>query len=442
MRVLAGIWWARWIVAGSTAIIALAIAYWSSQSKPNRAAQRFEALSLPLHRPETGDREQLPAMARANNEFAVSLYHQLRQKREGNLLISPASLWTGLAMLRMGAKGETAWQIRNAIHLPEESRHWKLGVAALIQDLNFDGDQRLSQVRLANAVWTQVGYPIEESYTRTLKSIFAAQARNVDFVGQPDDACKTINDWTSSRINGKISRILQPEELTDYTKFVWTTSLYVRGSWVTPFRAELTKPVPFQIAANKTVNVPMMRGGDLSHGYHRTEALRVLEAPLGIYELAFDVFLPENPDGLADLEESLNIASLGDWLAHFRNYGEMEVWLPKLRLESQARLDQTLARLGMPAAFDPKTADFSVVSSQKPALFVSQIKQMVYLDIEEQGIEAAAAVGGVSADSFEDEPPVFHADHPFLFVIRNLKSGCILFIGRVIDPLNPAITFF
>ena len=186
-------------------------------------------VAMPLHRPDEGDRAALPDMVKANNAFAVDLYHRMRRE-PGNLLVSPTSLAVGLAMLRAGARGETAAEIDRALH--RSDRLADAGLAALMRDLNDDGSDLSFQIRLADAVWFQEGYPILDAYRRTLHDVFALDdERRVDFNGHPDRAAAFINDWIFERTGGKIAGAIAPEAVRPPTKMVLTSALYFRGGW-------------------------------------------------------------------------------------------------------------------------------------------------------------------------------------------------------------------
>ena len=176
---------------------------------------------MPLFRPAGGDREKLPAIVRANNTFAFSLYNRMRN-RPGNLVVSPACLSAGLALVHTGARSETAKQIARVLRLPDDLAQPDRAYAALIQELNADAEDSSYQIRLANNVWFQEGYPFLDSYRATLKNVFALDGASVDFSGRPDEACRVINAWTDSRTGGKISGMLRPADLPSRTRLILT----------------------------------------------------------------------------------------------------------------------------------------------------------------------------------------------------------------------------
>lgn len=393
--------------------------------------------TLPLFRPTGGDREKMPAIVRANNAFAVALYQRLRT-RPGNLLVSPASLSAGLALIHAGARGETAGQIARVLHLPDGLARTDHAFAALIQDLNTDAEDRSYQIRLAGAIWVQEGYQLLAPYRATLKDVFALDDTRVDFSGRPDEACRVINAWTETRTGGKIAGMLRSADLPPRTRLVLTNGLYLRGNWRKRFPRELTRQDGFHVAPGVTVDVPMMNDHSHSivHGYYDGGSFQALELPCGSGgELAMVVLLPRENEGLAELETALTPEALDSWWPRFRQPEEIIIALPKYRIRADLALKRLLTELGMPLAFGDQ-ADFSGVNGKSRDLFLSAARHATFLDVHEEGIEAAAAMDALSPDAYGEEPPTFRADHPFVFLIRDTRSGCILFLGRVVNPLN------
>ncbi len=381
---------------------------------PGRPARRSPApppgapATLPLFRPIVAGREDLPAVVDANNAFALALYHKLRT-RPGNLLVSPACLSAGLAVLHSGARGETARQMARVLHLPDDLARPDRAFAALIQDLNADAEDFSYQIRLANALWIQEGYPRIDSYRATLRDVFATEGNPVDFTGHPEDACRVINAWTESRTGGKISAMLRPADLHPRTRMALTSGLYFRANWREFFAKEVTRPAEFRVATGETIEVPMMNQHSYSlvHRYYDGGSFQALGLPCGSgEEFEMQVLLPREVDGLTDLEASLTPEALGLWGARLRNPEEIIIGLPKFRIRADLSLDRVLSELGMPLAFDGR-ADFSGINGKAGDLFLSSARHATFLDVHEEGIEAAAAMSVTSPDAFGEEPPVF-----------------------------------
>lgn len=395
---------------------------------------------MPLVRPATGDRDDSAVVVRANNAFAVALYHRMRT-HPGNLLVSPACLSAGLAMVHTGAREHTARQIARVLQFPEGDSHHDGAYAALIRDLNADAGDGSFQIRLADAVWVQEGYPLLDSYRATLKDVFALEGTPVDFSGRPSEACRVINDWTTTRTGGKIIGMLRPGDLASRTRLIVTSALYFRASWSARFYRERTMQEGFQVSPGKTVKVPMMNDHAFAmvHRYFDGGAFQVLQLPCGSHgEFAMTVILPGKSSVLAELEATLTLGALDSWLSQLHAPEEIIIALPKFRVRAEVTLDSSLAELGMPLAFDAR-ADFSGINGKSRDLYLSQVRHATYIDVNEEGIEAAAGMDAISPDSFgEQKVPVFHADHPFLFLIRDTRSGCIILLGRLANPVDQA----
>ncbi len=377
----------------------------------------------------------LAAVDRANNGFAVALYHRLRS-RSGNLLVSPASLSSGLALAQSGARGETARQVGRVLRWPDDPTRLELASAALIRGLNADGDGGAWQSRLASALWVQDGYPLLDAYQARLKEVFGLEPGRVDFAGHREESCRTINDWTATRTGGKIAEVVRPGDLPERTRLVLTTALYFRANWRDAFRREFTRDAPFRLADGTSVDVPTMNDHSytITYGYHDGETFRALQLPCGRdEEFAMVVLLPKEADGLPTLEAALTSEMLDAIGPKLRRPEEIIIAVPRYKIRAEMSMSSLLSDLGMPLAFAPE-ADFSGINGKSGDLFLAGVEHATFIEVNEEGIEAAAAMHAIHPDAFGDEPPVFRADHPFLFLIRDTRSGVILFLGRVVDP--------
>ncbi len=247
-------------------------------------------------------------------------------------------------------------------------------------------------------------------------------------------ASQEINRWVEKQTADKIKDLIKPSDLGRDTRLVLTNAIYFKGDWVKPFDNKDTRPEDFTVSAEKKVKVPLMQQ-KASFGYRQEETFQVLEMPYAGQELSMVVLLPKKADGLAELEKALSAQRLTGLLS---TLGRREVvtFLPKFKLEAYFELKPTLEALGMKLAFAGQ-ADFSGINSEEE-LSVSAVIHKAYVDVNEEGTEAAAATAVVVARATvmrRPEPiPVFRADHPFLFLIRDTRSGAILFLGRVEDP--------
>jgi serpin B len=282
------------------------------------------------------------------------------------------------------------------------------------------------------------GYPLLDSYQGLLRRVFALEGNRGDFRGQSGEACRLINGWTGERTGGKITDVLRPEDLHPRTRMVLTTALYFRANWREAFWRKLTRTEPFHITPGKMVDVPMMNDHSYAevHGYFDGDSFQALALPCGSGgEFEMVVLLPRRTDGLSGLEATLTPESLDRWRAEFRQPEEIIIALPKYRLSNTVSLNRLLSEIGMPLAFDP-LANFSGINGKSADLFLAATAHSTLIDVNEEGIEAAAEMHAISPDAYGEEPPVFRADHPFVFLVRDTRSGCILFIGRVVNPLD------
>ncbi len=405
-----------------------------ARGTPMHRSPPMTPIAMPIPRPAAPDQSAMPEVVRANNALAVELYRALRA-RPGNLLIAPPCVTTGLAMLRAGARGETADEIDRALHrrgpLPDG------GVAAMLGQVNADGPDATFQVRLASTAWLQQGYPIREDFHRALRATFAvAEDPLVDFVGHPDRAAALINDWIARRTGGKIDDVVSSESVRAPARMVLTSALYFRGQWVETFFEEATHDAPFHSSPASEITVRMMS----LHSYIKTLSYadrgtyRVVSIPCGRGAFSMVIFLPDAIDGLDAMESALGAEGIEADLARLKRPDEIRLKLPRFRLRTSDDLIGALRSLGIARAFDRPRADFSGINSRRSDLFLSGVRSSTFIDVDEKGIEAAGVTWVVAADSFGDEVPEVVVDHPFLYAIRDDRSGILLFLGRVVDP--------
>jgi serpin B len=373
-----------------------------------------------------------PAVARGNNAFAADLYGMLRGA-EGNLFLSPYSISTALAMTWAGARGNTAAQMAQTLHLDLPADRLHPAFAALMADVN-KANGKGCQLSVANALWGQKGYGFLGAFLQLVKEHYAAELTEVDFAGATEVARKQINDWVAKQTNDKIRDLIQPGVLTALTRLVLTNAVYFKGDWTHRFDKAATANAPFWLAPDKSVEVPMMnQSGDF--WYRETDQCQVLGLPYAGSPLSMFVLLPRAKDGLPQLEAALTEQTLSEWLTLGRPR-KAEVALPRFKLTSQFELVPTLKKLGMTDAFSVPPADFSGMNG-KLDLVISAVIHKAYVDVNEEGTEAAAATAAVVAMTGlppAGEPVVFRADHPFVFLIRHNPTRSILFIGRLVDP--------
>ena len=368
-----------------------------------------------------------------NSAFALDLYAKLREQ-EGNLFFSPYSISTALAMTYAGARANTERQMAQVLHfdLPQEKLH--PAFRKLIERMNAQGKESGYQLSVANALWAQKDYQFLRAFLNTTTTNYGAGLKQVDFVKATEAARKTINDWVEKRTEGKIKQLIKPGILGALTRLVLTNAIYFKGNWERQFEKKDTRDSPFTVARDKEVAVPMMsQKGQFAYG--ETERVQFVELPYVENELSMIILLPKELDGLADLERSLTPRGLKEWLEGLSKK-DVVVEVPRFKLTTQFRLKEVLTAMGMTDAFSVKLADFSGMTGDRD-LFISAVIHKAFVDVNEEGTEAAAATAVVMKLRAAPMPPkVFRADHPFLFLIRDNQSGSILSMGRVVNPLE------
>ena len=378
-------------------------------------------------------------VAEANNRFTFDLYSHLAQDPEyagSNLFFSPFSISSALAITYEGARGTTADEIRSVFHFPNDTAAMRQGFAETNAGINTgSGGYTL---RTANALWAEKTYPFLPGYVSTASQYYGANVTNLDFVSQPEDSRAIINHWVEQKTENKIHDLIPAGGIDPVTRLVITNAVYFKGTWVRQFDNNTTRDADFQVSPEKTVRVSMMQRTDKDAVYRYTETadIQVLAMPYahnGGKELSMLVILPKG-DTLTAAEHVLQPATLSGIQNSLREQ-RVKVFLPKFKLETEYRLPGSLAAMGMPTAFSG-SADFSGMDGTQH-LFIGDVIHKAFVDVNEEGTEAAAATAVVmKLSAAPEEPPIplFNADHPFVFIIQDDETGTILFIGRVMNP--------
>lgn len=370
-----------------------------------------------------------------NTKFALELYGKLRT-REGNIFFSPCSISTAMAMTYAGARGETENQMAQTLHfnLPADQLH--PAFAALKTD--FTTEEKKGRVHLveANSLWPQKDFALRPDYLALCRKYYGTAIKPVDFARHTETARKTINAWVEDRTNRKIVELLKPGMIDRSNRLVLVNAIYFKGKWASQFNTNLTENQPFHLSADKTIDAPLMRQThDLD--YAEFSGLQVLGLPYAGDDLSMIVLLPREVDGLGNLEARLTAENLTAWTANLKSQ-EVQVFLPKFKSSSEFSLAETLKALGMTDAFSDGQADFSGMDDRKD-LFIGAVVHMAFVEVNEESTEAVAVTAVLTelAGIRPTNPqpiPIFRADHPFLFLIRDNHNGSILFLGRVTDP--------
>ena len=372
-------------------------------------------------------------VVQGNNEFAADFYSHLKDKTSGNLFFSPYSLSAALAMTYAGAAGETQKQMAEVLHftVPEQELHEGM---ARLHSILLAGKTKGYELRVANRLWGQEGYQFLPEFLQATRKYYGADLGVLDFAQNAEAARQEINDWVARQTEDKIEDFLAHGVLNGLTRLVLTNAVYFNGNWQERFITYATKDTPFHLSADKEVTVPMMCQGK-HFRYRATDDCQVLQMPYAKNHVSMIVLLPKEIGGLTQLEKKLTHENLGEW-AKGLSKELVIVYIPRFRMTSQFNLKATLQSMKMTLAFDQK-ADFSRISPRE-GLYISAVIHRAFVDVSEEGTEAAAATGISSPKSKpplqSEKPPVFRADHPFLFLIRDNRTGSVLFMGRVVNP--------
>jgi serpin B len=376
--------------------------------------------------------EGIEKIVNANNKFTFDIYSKLNETNEGNIFFSPYSISTALSMTYEGANGITASEMENTLYIPSDDQIRRPAIASIYNELNKNDIQY--KLNTANAIWPQKEYPILQEYKNVVEQYYGGKATNLDFQNNLEESRNIINSWVENKTNDKIKNLFEEGSLSPTTRLVLTNAIYFKGDWAKQFDKKNTKEEIFTINEGNTTKVQMMSQTDneAEFKYSETDKLQVLEIPYKDEELSMTIFLPKESD-MDYLEENLDQEKIKEWKNDLRKQ-RVNVYMPKFTFDTKYNLNETLKQLGMPSAFSG-SADFSKITGGKD-LFISLVVHQAFIDVNEEGTEAAAATGVVMLESaiISTETPVFRADHPFIFVIQDSENQNILFMGKVTNP--------
>lgn len=377
------------------------------------------------------EEEDVRAVARSNNEFGLDLYAELAAQEAGkNLFLSPASLSTALSMTYAAARGGTAEEMRQTLRFTLDGEGLHAAQAELASLL--DAESAGHSLTLANALWVQEDMEIRDEFVELLRRHYGAGPMLVDYKRAREEARRMINAWVEEKTRGKILDIVGPDALSELTRLVLANAIHFKGTWQYRFDPEQTKQLPFHLPAGGTVETDTMRLSDVELPYYEEDGLQLLELPYAGDEISMVLLLPAKERPLGDLEGELSADALDAWLAAVRPLKLDRVELPRFRMTSTFELASTLGEMGMPTAFS-SAADLSGITGL-PDMRITAVLHKAFVEVNEEGTEAAAATAVVIGVKSISRPRVFRADRPFLFLIRERGSGTILFLGRVTDP--------
>jgi len=368
------------------------------------------------------DLEQLIS---GNSTFALELYQQLKRE-DDNLFYSPYSISLMLAMAYAGANGETKSQMADALDftLPDEALHLAMNYLSLELAKRSSSDKfRLS---IVNDTWGQRDYKFLDPFLDTLAQNYGAGLRVLDFINDPEAARKVINDYIYEQTQELIKDLIPEGSINTYTRLVLTNAIYFKAEWQYKFNKEETRDGTFNLLDGSHVNASMMNQRR-TWGYSEGDSWQAIELPYLGGQMAMDIILPEQ---FEEFESSLNAQKIDEIIGAMVQ-DDIQLALPKFNFGSDFSLKQALSALGMPIAFDELRADFSGITDVEN-LHIQDAVHKAYVAVDEEGTEAAAA--GAVIVGTTSLPKMFTVDRPFIFLIRDVQTGTMLFIGRVMNP--------
>jgi len=377
-------------------------------------------------------------LVEGNSAFAFELYQKLKEKG-GNLFYSPYSISLALAMTYAGANGETAQQMADTLQflLNQKTLHpafnWLAAELAKRGEGAAGKDGKRFRLNIVNAIWGQKDYEFLPAFLDVLAENYGAGLRILDFITETEKSRVAINEWVSNQTEGRIKDLIPQGAISELTRLVLTNAIYFNAAWKYPFDDKVTTNGPFHLLDGGQKIVPMMRQTE-SFGYTEGEGYQAIELPYDGDELSMVILLPASGNFEA-FEKGLETQQVSNIISDLQ-FTEVALTMPQFKFTSQFSLKDILAeKMGMPIAFSPDDADFSGMTGNSE-LFISDVVHKAFVAVDEAGTEAAAATAViVGTTSIPQEPPVeVTIDRPFIFLIRDIETSAILFVGRVLNP--------
>jgi serpin B len=374
----------------------------------------------------------IESLAESNNLFAVDLFKQIQSKSE-NLIFSPYSIGTVLAMIYSGSMGNTAAEMSDVLYLPsqelldpvESGMRESLQAADTMQGTDF---------RLANAIWAQEDFSFLPDYLARLKKYYDAPLTLMDFVeiSNREESRIKINHWVEEKTNNRIQDLIQPGILDASTRLVLTNAIYFNGGWMFPFEEAATSPSLFHISKQESIKTDFMHQ-TRSYPYYEDEEIQAISLPYKNNRMALMVILPKSIEGWRMISQVINYERINLVVSEMGTR-EVQLALPKFKSELQINLRDELTSMGMGTAFS-RNADLSGMTGEKN-LYVDEVIHKAFIEVNEKGTEAAAATAAIISlkSSLRDDPVRFNADHPFIFFLIDRQTSCIIFTGRLVKP--------
>ena len=428
-----------WGRAGAICAVGLSAA--ALLTTPVSAKKKIDVTKEPAKEAPAAAGDSKSTVARGINAFTFDFFGAIRTSEPGNLFLSPYSISTALSMTTAGARGNTRDELNRALHFSElQPDAVNTAMGGLIGDFNattHDGKPRGFQLAVANRLFGAKGAQFQPAFLSVNADLYKAPIEQMDFANATEASRVAINKWVESKTNSKVRDLIAQGQLLSSAKLVLVNALYFHADWAQPFIKPATQPTPFAVETGPKVSVPMMRREGKFGYFEEPGKLQVVELPYSGGELSMLVLLPAQGEKLATLEARLSADNLQKWSSEI-SQRPVDVFLPKFKVTWGTKdVVPQLKKLGVKDAFVFPQADFSGIDGGK-TLIISLVLHKAFVDVNEEGTEAAAATAVVMAPGGappKQEPPkVFKADRPFLFLIRDNASGTILFVGRIANP--------
>jgi serpin B len=408
----------------------------SMQLAQPAAGEVLESDKERITSPDVSTSEQA-LLVEGNSAFAFELYKALKEE-EGNFFYSPYSISLALAMTYAGARGETAQQMADTLQflLEQGSLHpafnWLDAELATRGEGAEGKDGEGFRLNIVNAIWGQKDYEFLSSFLDVLAENYGAGLRILDFITEAEKSRLAINDWVSDQTESRITDLIPQGVISKWTRLVLTNAVYFNAAWACPFNEYMTADAPFYLLDGGQVTVPMMKQTE-SFGYAEGKGYQAVELPYDGGELSMVILLPEA--GKFEAFEEILSAQQVDAIISGLQPTRITLTMPQFEFDSEFSLNDTLAEMGMPIAFSPYDADFSGMIGRRE-LFIKAVIHKAFVSVDEAGTEAAAATAVVMDNCAmpSSQPVEVTIDRPFIFLIRDIETGAILFVGRVLNP--------
>jgi len=372
-------------------------------------------------------------IAENNNAFAFELYQEIIQKEKGNVFFSPFSISTALAMTYAGANGETANEMAKTMHFGANTEDFHLSYGKYLSTLEKNAKGNI-QLNIANRLWGEKNYTLLPDFVALNKQAYNSPLQQVDFAGNPDGSSQEINTWVAAKTEERIKDLIPPGAITTDTRLVLTNAIYFKGDWLYQFKKKDTHDRKFELADGSSKKTPFMNfEGALDYSENGT--YKMLRLPYKGEKQSMVIVLPKSPEDLQKIEQTMNSNSFSQLF--YDSQPTVILALPKFKMTLPLALNSFLQNLGIKSAFST-SADFSKMTPSND-LVISDVIHKAFIEINEEGTEAAAATAVVmTIESIgphdPPRPKEFIADHPFLFYIIDNETKAILFMGRLMEP--------